>query len=175
MKTFVQAVREILGQSQDIEEILAPNIYQFMKEKQKLELIREGVIFRQKIGKRFGSATISKLFTPDFNVAVFLTQVLDELDFKAIVSIDCDYVLETKDPESPLKFQYASRATCINRTRKLILPSDVQTLLNEFEGKTRADILNACFNKHAEILHFQESGFNPYYLISLKVFLTSLS
>ena len=175
MKVFVELVREMMGESPNLEEILSQEIFQFLKEKQKLDLIRQDVIYRPRIGKRFGTATISKLLTPDFNISVFLTKIFDELDFKALVSIDMDFLIETKDPDAPLKFQYGSRATGINRTKKLILPEDVHALVKEFEGKTKSDLLNDVFTTHQSILHYQESGFRPHSLICLKIFLTSLS
>ena len=174
MEFFIKNVSEFYPENPDYENILPTEIFDFLKASQKLQLIQGGVFYRSNRRKKFETVTLSRVWTADLDVYSLLEQTIDNIDFKCILNIDADFVIETPDQEKPLKFQHASRGTAMNNTKRIIIPSDMKKLLAEFADLTPSDVLNRAFTRHSEILDYRESGFRPHSLLTFKIFITSL-
>ena len=174
MEFFIKNVSEFFPENPDYEKMLPTEIFDFLKSSNKLHLIRGGVFYRSNRRKKFDTCSLTRVWTADLDFYSLLEQTLDNIDFKCILNIDADFLIETPDQEKPLKFQHGSRGTAMNIQKRVIIPSDLKKVLSEFADLTPADLLNKVYQKHVEILDYRESGFRPHSLLTFKIFITSL-
>ena len=174
MNYFCKNIGHLFQENEDYENVLPTAVFEFMQSTKKMHMIRGGVVYRSNQKRKFETVTLSRVWTKDLDFYSLLKLTLDEIDFKAIISIDCDFIIECPDQEKPLKFQHASRGTAMNETKRVIIPSDTKKLLQEFADLTPSDILNRVFGVHSSILDYKESGFRPHSLLTFKIFITSL-
>ena len=174
MNFFVKNCEELYPEIDDYENVLPTAVFEFLKSTKKMHMIRGGVVYRSNQKRKFETVTLSRVWTKDLDFHHLLQTTMDYIDFKAIISIDCDFIIECPDQQRPLKFQHASRGTAMNETKRVIIPSDTKKLLQEFADLTPSDILNRVFGVHSSILDYKESGFRPHSLLTFKIFITSL-
>lgn len=181
-KPVLQNLKEIIFENkmitseEQIREILPPHLFDLMVQKKNIKMLFDQFLYRPSTQRRkFDTISISKMYTPDFDLSDMLERIVESLENDVNINVDFDFVIEaSKDELSPFKFEYASKSSSLNKTKNLVFPSDVKNFLDYFKNKTDSDILQECFIKHVDIMDYSQSGFQPYVLLAVKIFIAEL-
>ena len=164
--------KELTTQEQ-LSNLLPENVYNMLKQTNNLNLIIDRIVFRPRNPARpYDSMVISKFLRKDFNLISVLNTLTQCITSDFLIFIDFDFIIEcTNDKERPLKFEFASKASSMNEHCKITSTTDQQVLMDEFKNKTFSDLLNEAFINHRDLNDYASSGFKPYQLLSLKLYL----
>ena len=162
--------------TENLREHLDEEVYNLLKNQQNLKTVRDNILFLNKNQYRpYDSVTITKFLTPNFNTSITLEQFFEILSPPFLVFVDFHFLFECTPDENNenrknrLKFQSASKASCINSTIKVSTTENFESIINEFKNKNHADLLNTVFQHHVDLYEYEDSGFCPYQLLSLVV------
>ncbi len=160
----------------DIKPYLPDYILKLLQDKNNLQIIHDKLIPRKRNRYRpYDTVTISKFLTDEFNLASALENMTTHLSGKLMIYIDFDFIVHaTKDTESPYKFEFASKSTCLNETIKISTKSDVENIVSEFQNESTADLLNKAYLNHHNLNDYSNSGFQPHLLLACKIYLQIL-
>ena len=140
-------------------------------------VIEDKFIYRPKTKyKHFESITISKFLQSEDDIFQILKKIVTIIECDFLIYIDFDGVFKTpsKETKDSFKFEFASKNTSINENFKIVSLKTASNLLSEFENKSHAEIVNKHFETHSKILDFVSSGFRPYMLLSMKIYIQTL-
>jgi len=175
-REFIEELFQIGTTTPDnIETKLNPQIFNFLKQNGNLNTIMDSVLFKEKNKFRpYESAIITKLLTPDIDSANLIKELTGGLSGEFLIYVDFHFLFlcpsrEDDEKIDELKFQFASKASAINDTHKISSQKDYADLVQEFDGKTYADLLNDVFVHHVELYEYHGSGLRPYELLSLVI------
>ena len=176
-----QAVK--IEKEKEIKNIVPSEVYEYLKKSDNIKTVTDSIHFYPtNFFRPYDSYRITHLLEPDFDAATFLKNLLIELSPGYLVFIDFHFIIE-KAPESisnsqidtidkPIfKFQNGTKASALNKTIKIFTENDFDSLLEQFKGKTHADLLNDAFINHSELFEYENSGLRPYILLSTVIHL----
>jgi len=161
---------------ENVREKLQPHIFTFLSENGNIGTIVDKCIFRPKnIYRPYESVTLTKFLTDKFDCASAIDELAGNISGNFLIYIDFHFLFlcnpEQEQEMEEFKFQFASKASAINDTHKIVTKQDYRELASEFEGKTYSDLLNDVFVHHVELYEFQNSGLRPYQLLSMVIHL----
>ena len=132
------------------------------------------LIYRAKNPYRhFESLIISSYISDTSDILRILEKIVDVIEVDFTIAIDFDSVFCTSDKDRPFKFEFASRNTRINKVIKIIDKKSAQALVDEFRTD-HSVLLNRHFERHQNVLRFSTSGFRPYCLLSMKIYINTI-
>ena len=136
--------------------------------------VENRLIYRKQTPYRhFESLIISTFISDTSEILRIIEKLIEALECDFSVSIDFDAIFQTSDSDSPFKFEFASRNTRINKVVKIIDKKSAQALVDEFRTD-HSSLVQRHFERHQKILRFSTSGFRPYCLLAMKIYITSL-
>ena len=173
-----ELVREIfdpqITRYHQLEKTLPDEIFELLKSKDNLRTVRDKILFFDSNRYRpYDSCHITKILTPDFDCAVAIIELIENLTPPYLIFLDMHFTFEitqkdeSKKNQISLKFQRASKPSSFNTTFKISSEKDVDSLSSELKNKSYNDLLNLVFVKHTEMYEYGNSGFRPYQLVSL--------
>ena len=136
--------------------------------------VENRLIYRKQTPYRhFESLIISTFISDTSEILRTLEKIVEFIECDFSLSIDFDAIFQTNDPDQPIKFEFASRNTRINQVVKIIDKKSAQALVDEFRID-HSSLVQRHFNTHQKILRFSTSGFRPYCLLAMKIYISSL-
>ena len=146
---------------EEMPKYLGPNVYDFLKQNNNLSTIADRIRFSEQNKLRpYDQVMITKFLTPEFSCTNAIEEICGCLTGPYIVFIDFHFIFSgtQTDDEEFLKLQTASKASAMNENFKITTSAEYDRLVNEFKGKTYADILNDswrnCVKIFKSISHF---------------------
>ena len=160
---------------ENVIEKLRSHVYEFLEKNGNLGTIVDRGIFRTKNKYRpYDSLTVTKFLTEDFDIAKTISDAAGNITGNFLIYIDFHFLFlcnPEKDELEQFKFQFASKASAINETYKIVTTRDYRQLEAEFQDKSYSDMLNDAFLHHVNLYEYHESGLRPYQLLSLVIHL----
>ena len=158
---------------ENVIEKLRPHVYEFLSQNGNLGTIVDKGIFRTKNTYRpYDSVTITKFLTENFDIAETISDVAGNITGSFLIYVDFHFLFLCNPDQNEMeefKFQFASKASAINETYKIVTMNDYRALEAEFKNKSYSDLLNDAFVHHVDLYEYHESGLRPYQLLSLVI------
>ena len=124
--------------------------------------------------KNYESLTISKYLRSESDILKCLESIMEVIDSNMLIYIDFDSIYQTQDKDRPYKFEFGSKSSKVNDCFKIVSKASVDTFLKEFQI-SHNEIVAKQFGRHLKIMDFQMSGFRPMMILSMKIFIQSIS
>ena len=154
--------------NEDIQKYIPAEIQKFVN----FSIIKNRLTFRPKTKFRhFESINISYFLKNETDITRIIASLLNIIEADVLMYIDFDAIFQTKEN---FKFEFASKNTHVNKHFKIVSEKSAEYLLNEFKSKTHAEIVNTHFERHKLVLDYISSGFRPYMLLSMKIYIQTL-
>ena len=135
--------------------------------------VENRLIYRKQTPYRhYESLIISSFISDESEILRILEKTVELIQTDFTISIDFDAIFQTSDKEAAFKFEFASRNTKINQVVKIIDKKSAQALLDEFRID-HSSLVNKHFERHQKILRYSTSGFRPYCLLAMKMYISS--
>ena len=163
--------------SDNIQSLLHPDIYEFLRKNDNINTILDRKIVRDKNQhKPYDSAIFTKYITDKLDIGATIMDLAKEITGRFLIYIDFHSLFlcsakESEGREETYKLQTASKASAMNATVKITNVDDLKELAFEFKSQTRSDILNDVFQHHVSFFEYENSGMRPYQLLSLVIHL----
>ena len=170
---FIEEIQKIytsgkLTKKEDIQKYIPTEIQKYIN----YSIIADRVSFRPKNKYRhFETLNISVFLKNETDITQIIEKLLNTIEDSVLLYIDFDGIFQTKDN---FKFEFASKNTRVNEHFKIVSEKSAKNLLNEFKSKTYAEIVNTHFERHKKVLDYVSSGFRPYMLLSMKIYIQTL-
>ena len=157
---------------EDIEKIIPEEIKKVVNYK----MIEDRLIFRPKNKYRhFETLHISVFLKNETDISRIIKELLNVVETDCLLYIDFDAIFRCPgDEERPFKFEFGSKNTKVNKTFKIVSAKSAQNLVNEFESQTHPELLNNHYETHKSVMDYVSSGFRPYMLLSMKIWIQTL-
>ena len=157
---------------ENVEEFLNPEIFDFVKQQARLDMVCDRLTFVNKNKFRpYESLILTKFLLPTVSIPEFLDGITSVIKGKYMVFVDAHFLILCPSPDESeeiiLKLQRASKASSINDTMKITKASDHEKFLAQFSNMKFNDFLNCCFEHHCELFQYHGSGLCPYCLVSV--------
>ena len=124
--------------------------------------------------KNYESLMISKYLQSESDILQCLEYIMEAIESNILIYVDFDCLYETADKTRPYKFEYGSKASKVNSIFKIVSKTSVEEFLKEFDI-SRNELIAKQFENHSKIMQFQSSGFRPMMILSMKIFIQSMS
>lgn len=156
----------------NIDKIVAPEIYKFLLEKNRISTVVDNIFFINKNDFRpYDSCVITKCLTSDLNISKTIEDISACINGKYLMFIDAHFIIlcpsASEDKDLIFKFQQGSKASSFNDTIKIFRSKDYNDFLFEFKNLSPSTLLNNVFEHHKHFCDYHGSGLRPYALISL--------
>ena len=177
-KEIIKEVFNANVTSENIADYLPKEIFDFLKQKQKLKTIIDHLIIRPKNNFRpYESLQMTKFLTANFDFYKFFDELLN-LTGSLIVFVDAHFMIQCPSESDPdeivLKLQRGSKASSFNDVIKISSDKDHELFLEQFKDLQPSDILNLCFKNHVDFFQYESSGLRPYALLGLLIHVQKL-
>lgn len=139
-----------------------------------LDIIQNKCIYRPRNKYRvFECLNLSIVLSNETEIQKILHSLMDIIEIPHLIYVDFDAIYQTSDTNRPFKFEFGSKNTRLNNTFKIVDSHTAELFLNEFK-MTFPELQNKQFLRHQSVLDFASSGFRPYKIISMKIYIQSL-
>ena len=117
---------------------------------------------------------ISNNKSSEADILKCLEYIMEAIESNILIYVDFDCVYETSDKSRQYKFEFGSKSSKVNSVFKIVSKTSVEKFLKEFDI-SRNELIAKQFENHSKIMDFQSSGFRPMMILSMKIFIQSMS
>ena len=153
-----------------IEEFVPEDLQKFVN----FSILQNKFLYRRRNKYRsYETLNISLFLHDESHILQTLKIILENIEENICLYVDFDGIFLSNDVERPFKFEYASKNTRFNQIFKIVDKKSATDFLSEFEV-SHSQIVNQHFEIHKKILDYAASGFRPYCLLSMKIFIQTI-
>ena len=157
-----------------VEQCLDEETYAFLRNRSMIHLMNDRVHVPKVNKREHNSISITKFLTPDVNIPQFIDDICKPLVREYEIKIDFGFMtLKTDDDgEDVRQYCWPQRSTHVNNITKIFTVRDKISLRYFLSIQSKNDVLNLAFIASNKQCEFQKSGYRPYRLLTLAVFIT---
>ena len=174
INTFQNHIRSENESEMLVEQNLDDDTYALFRSRGMLHLLNDRIhVPKVKQGKH-NSITMTKFLSPDISISSFIDQICGSISREYELKIDFGFMAEKtdEDGESTLQYCWPQRSTFINPVSKIFTIQDRAELRNFLKTKSHNDFLNLTYLTSNEFCAFDKSGYRPYRLLTLTLYIT---
>ena len=158
---------------------IPPEIIKYLKSVDLLHHLHDYALFPLKHVHRVNKAEniiFGKFFNADLNVFDMLEEIVSFLTPTFRIQVDFGFIIKSGINPENLEYRYVfpQRSLKINTKMHINSLADIETFLNEFKNLNRNDLMQKTYEIHQNQSLFDKSGFQPYYLLNMVVFLAKI-
>ena len=159
--------------AQNIREFLPENIFSFLYQNGDLGTILDRVnIFESTNYKPYDSLLLVKFMNSNYDIKQSISDLCYSISANYLIFIDFHTLFLVKSGESEMTFklQRGSKFSHLNSIIKIVSDTDIENLLNEFDGLSHRDLLNKVFHNHKSLYDFNDqSAYQPVAILSMVI------
>ena len=156
-----------------VEENLDDDTREYFRSRGMIHLLNDKIHIPKTL-RQHTSITITKFLTPDFSIAQYIDEICRPISREYELKIDFGFMAQKNDDDGEIVNQYCwpQRSTHINPWSKIFTVQDRKELRNYLKLKSHNDFLNLTFLSSNDFCAFQKSGYRPYRLLTLALYIT---